>query len=71
MFYEVRATLYFLEQDEAEDFYHDCEKAMLKSEVINPGTDHAELPQLQVLGNHHDTDPAQPCDLLRDKSVEY
>jgi len=69
MFYEVRATLYFLEQDEAEDFYHDCDMAYLKTMNVNPDTPSTECSIAQLIENHHDESPNAPCVLL--SSVGY
>lgn len=65
MFYQVRANLYFDEEDEAKDFYHDCELAYLKSIICNPGTEAAEYSIIELIENHHDDDPNGPCHVIR------
>jgi len=64
MFYEVRMTLYFLKEDEATDFYHDGEIALPKAGVVNPGQEDEEFSSIDLLENHHDDHPHQPCILL-------
>lgn len=64
MFYEVRAKLLFTEEDEARDFFHDCELALAKTGFINQGQPNEEWSQTELLENHHDQDPNIPCELL-------
>jgi len=64
MFYEVRANLYFSEEDEAKDFYHDCELALAKSGIINPNQPNIEWGIIQLIINNHDQDPNQSCELI-------
>lgn len=64
MFYQVRANLLFTEEDEAKDFYHDCEVALAKTDFINPGQPNEEFSIAELLENHHDQDPNIPCELL-------
>lgn len=64
MIYQVRANLYFNEKDEAKDFYHDCQKALPKAMPVNPDTENAEFNRIELIENHHDDDPNQPCSLL-------
>jgi len=63
MFKQVRANLYFTTEDEGRDFYHDCQLALAKSSVINPGQPDEEFSHIQLLTNNHDQDPNQFCDL--------
>lgn len=62
---QVRANLFFDKEDEAEDFYHDCEVAYPKSITINPNTPEAELATIELILNKHDEDPNIPCELLK------
>lgn len=64
MFYEVRANLYFSSQDEADDFYHDCEVALPKATVVNPGTPEQECSTIELLFCRHDEHPLLPCSVL-------
>lgn len=64
MIYEVRARLLFDVEDEAKDFYHDCELAFDKAVTINPDTINREDSTFEMLENHHNEDPNQPCVLL-------
>lgn len=68
MIYQVRANLYFDKEDEADDFYHDCELAYLKSIICNPDTLAAEYGIIQLIGNNHDQDPNEPCTLIETQS---
>lgn len=61
MIYQVRANLFFDIEDEARDFYHDCELAYLKSTICNPDTESAEYGVIELIENHHDDDPNKPC----------
>ena len=61
MIYQVRANLYFADHDEAVDFYHDCEVAFPKSTLVNPSSENAEYGIIELIENHHDTDPSEPC----------
>lgn len=63
MIYQVTANLFFDTHDEAVDFYHDCEVALPKSTIVNPTSQNAEFSIIQLIHNHHDDDPNQPCDL--------
>lgn len=64
MFYQVRANLYFTIEDEARDFYHDCELALGKTGVINPDGLNIEYSVIELIENNHDHDPNQPCELI-------
>lgn len=64
MFRRVTATLHFTEPDEAKDFYHDCELAILKSQTINPGEVTEERGTIILEECYHDEDPVKPCHVL-------
>lgn len=53
MIYQVRANLYFTIEDEAVDFYHDCELALAKSTFINPDSENAEFSAIELINNNH------------------
>ncbi|GAI34381.1 unnamed protein product [marine sediment metagenome] len=67
MFYQVTMTCYFTEYDEAFDFFHDGDKALPKADVINPNQPNMEFSSIELLENHHDTDPSEPCKRLHYK----
>lgn len=64
MIWQVRATIYFDEEDEGRDFYRDCEKAMLKGIAVNPDSQNSEFSIIELIQNHHDESPNSPCDLV-------
>jgi len=64
MIYQIRANLYFEELDEAADFFHDCEVAMDKAIVVNPGAIEEEPCEIESIENHHDESPNAPCSRL-------
>lgn len=64
MFYRVQAYLYFTNEDEANDFYHDCETAILKSQTINPGQSNAEHGTITLHVCNHDESQSIPCEIL-------
>ena len=67
MIYQVRANLFFASEDEARDFYHDCDVAFPKSIMVNPDTVCPEISVIELIENHHDEDPNGPCSLLAGK----
>jgi len=64
MIYQVRANLYFDDEDEARDFYHDCQVALGKAAVIHPGGLNEEFSLIELIENHHDEHPRAPCDCI-------
>ena len=64
MFYRVSADLLFVNEDEARDFYHDCENACPKSIIINPGQPNEEQGTITLQQCFHDQNPATPCNIL-------
>lgn len=63
MIYEVRARMFFDKEDEAIDFYHDCELALPKATVVNPCQDNQECSGADLIRCRHDQHPNEPCDL--------
>jgi len=63
MFYEVRATMFFTDQDEAVDFFHDCEVALPKTSVINPAQENQECSRADLILCRHDDHPPEACTL--------
>lgn len=70
MFYRVKAILNFTSEDEANDFYHDCELAIVKSETINPGQPTQEQGLIQLQHCYHDEVPGQECDLFDEETTD-
>lgn len=64
MIYQVRANFFFNEEDEARDFYHDCEMAFPKTMIVNPTENNAEVSIVELILCHHDEDPLSPCTVL-------
>lgn len=64
MFYEVRADIFFTEEDEAVDFFHDCQLALPKGTVVNPGQENQQCSAIDYLKCHHDDNPNTPCELI-------
>lgn len=64
MFYQVTANLFFEKEDEAVDFYHDCQLALAKTGVINPDAENIEFSVIERIDNNHDQDPNQPCEII-------
>lgn len=69
MFYKVTADLFFLIPDEANDFYHDCEIALPKSNTINPDQPNQERGYILLQMCYHDEDPTKPCITLNEAST--
>lgn len=64
MFYRVIANLNFTNEDEANDFYHDCQIALPKSETINPGQINEEKGTIHIERCHHDEHLNEHCELI-------
>ena len=63
MIYEVRAIMFFDEQDQARDFFHDCEIALEKAVVVNPGQPNQQCSEADFIECRHDDHPPEPCTL--------
>jgi len=70
MKHQVRANLIFTDEDEARDFYRDCELALAKTGLINPETENLEFSTIELISNNHDQEPNQPCKLLRSATTK-
>lgn len=68
MIYQVRVTVFFDIEDEAQDFYHDCELALAKGTSINPSSPNAEFSTIERILSNHDLDPNQPSVILESES---
>ncbi len=64
MFFRVTANICFTEPDEARDFYHDCEVALPKGAVINPGQINEEKSRILLHQCFHDLDPSLECQII-------
>ncbi len=64
MIYEVRADLFFEKEDEAVDFAHDCEVALAKAVVVNPGQENQQCSGYDYLECRHDQHPLEPCSII-------
>lgn len=63
MIYEVRARFFFDNQDEALDFYNDCNNALPKATAVNPGQPNQECSQADLVLCNHDGHPPEACNL--------
>lgn len=68
MFYQLRANLYFQTTDHTDDIMDKILDHFDDTCVINPGTPEQECSEFQLLENHHDADPNQPCFLIITKT---
>jgi len=68
MFFRVRANLPFTNEDEANDFYHDCQVAFPKASIINPGLPNQETRSISLGKCYHDQDPTIPCEVINELS---
>lgn len=64
MFYQVVAIMNFKVEDEAKDFFHDCEVALPKTSIIKPGLPDQETSEAQLNHCNHDLDPPEHCVLV-------
>lgn len=63
MIYQVTARMFFDSEDETKDFFHDCEIALSKAIVVNPGMPDQECSEAEYIQCHHDNHPPEPCNL--------
>jgi hypothetical protein len=64
MLYQIRANLYFSNEAPTRAIREALQKLWSQALVVNAGQPHAEPSEIEVIENHHDTDPAAPCVLL-------
>jgi len=67
MFYRVTADLIFSVEDEATDFYHDCQLACPKSIAINEGQNNEERGHILYQRCFHNEVPSQPCEVIEEQ----
>jgi len=61
MIYQVNATLFFDEYDDAVDFVHDCQLAMDKAVVVHPDEPNQQGCSVELIKCYHDETPTTPC----------
>ncbi len=64
MIYEIMANMFFNSEDEAIDFFGDCQKALGKSVVVHPDEPQAGKPCIQLIKCFHDETPTKPCEVV-------
>lgn len=64
MIYTVTARLTFDSEDEARDFYHDCQLALPKSIPVNPDMPNQETSYIEWHRCWHDEGSVTPCELI-------
>lgn len=64
MIYQVTATMFFKDRDEASDFFHDCEVALPKATVVKLGQTDQECSRAVWDECHHDEQPPLPCEVI-------
>lgn len=69
MFYRVTADLAFDVEDEANDFFHDCQLALLKAVTINPYQLNQERGIITLHKCHHDDPDLSTCSILSSKET--
>lgn len=61
MFYQLRANLFFTDRDPINDIIEEIQHRWDKAQVVNPGTEAQECSEVEIVENHHDADPNEPC----------
>jgi len=64
MFAQLRVTVFCEKVDDFEDVIDKLIDLQDKMKVVNPGQPNQECSVIDSLICHHDTDPAEPCELL-------
>lgn len=70
MFFRVIAIIPFTNQDEANDFYHDCELALPKGSTINPGRDNQEKGTILLEACYHDEEEPKGCETIAEAETD-
>lgn len=65
-FFRVTADFLFDDEDEARDFFHDCENTCAKSIVIHEGDPNEERGHATLVDCGHDEDPNSPCLIIKE-----
>lgn len=66
MIYQVNAKFFFVNPDEARDFYHDCATAIDKTAVVNPNQPTQELSHAELIECRHDNNPNEACEVAEE-----
>lgn len=61
MIYEVRARLFFVHEDDANDFMEHCVESMVKAVVVHPDEENQEGCSVELIKCYHDETPTKPC----------
>lgn len=64
MIYQLRANLYFVDQGAIDDILDKIDDHFDDATFINTEAPNAEFSVIEVILNHHDEDPLEPCTLL-------
>jgi len=70
MIYRVTMDLYFDDEDQANDFYHDGEVALPKSVVINPALPGQENGYIRLHQCEHELQPPLECTIIKEQ-IKY
>lgn len=66
MIYRVMADFFFPDQDEANDFFHDCEVAIARAITINPDLPDRKESTASIQECHHDEITHLPCTITQE-----
>lgn len=66
MIYQVQAQFFFALEDEANDFFHDCQVAIAKAITINPGQPNEQRSTASNQLCFHDLTPPGPCTIVEE-----
>lgn len=61
MIYEVRARMFFVTIDLADDFIDNCKDAMERAIVVHPDEDNQQGCSIELIKCFHDETPVKPC----------
>lgn len=61
MIYQIRANLYFDDTGPPADIVDKILDHWGQTTIINPDTDTIEFSSYEIIENHHDQDPNDPC----------
>lgn len=61
MIYQITVNFFFSIEDEAKDFFHDCEIALPKTTVVKPGQPDQQCSEADRNDCNHDLTPPHSC----------
>lgn len=64
MFYELRATIFVTDRAHFDDIIDKLDDLKPQMHVVNPDRMDEEASRIDILENHHDVNPNEPCHLL-------